>query len=58
MSHILHNHFYGAENTLENTPMSNENKFTSLQDGRDCLPEQIHKVKNKKQSSIIDIWKS
>jgi len=34
--------------------MSNENEFTSLQDGKDCLSEQIHGVKNKKQTNIID----
>jgi len=33
--------------------MSNENDFTLLQDGRECLPEWIHGVKNKKQSSIM-----
>jgi len=54
----VHNHFYEAENTSENTPMSNENEFTSFQDGRDCLPERIDGVKNKKQSSVIDIQKS
>jgi len=38
--------------------MPNENEFTPLQDGKDCLPEQIYGVKNNKQNNIIDIWKS
>jgi len=58
MSNILHNHFNRAENTSEYTPMSNKNEFTSLRDGRDCLPEQIHGAKNKKQSSTVDMRKS
>jgi len=32
---------------LGNGPMSNENEFTSLQDGDGC-PKQIHGIKNKK----------
>jgi len=38
--------------------MTNKNEFTLLQDGKDCLPEWIHGVKNKKQSNIIDKRKS
>jgi len=51
-SHILHNHFYRAENTSEKTPIPNKNKFTLLQDGKDCLPERVHGVKNKKQGNM------